>query len=92
MPPGVREAVWKAWNNLFFIRTLLQAIKKRTGGIQGRKQNIFMRQRWGRSNIPIGIRLRPKKALVTAPAFAEYEEALVQAGTEIVFHELGELP
>ena len=36
--------------------------------------------------------LRPKKALVTAPAFAEYEEALAQTGTEIVFHELGESP
>lgn len=51
-----------------------------------------MRQRWGRFNIPIGIRPSPEKALVTAPAFAEYEEALAQTGTEIVFHELGESP
>ena len=32
---------------------------------------------------------RPGKALLPAPTFAEYEEALRQAGTELVFHELG---
>lgn len=32
--------------------------------------------------------LHPKKALIPAPAFAEYEEALVQAGTQLVFYEL----
>ncbi len=32
--------------------------------------------------------LYPEKALVTAPAFAEYEEALGAVGTEIVYHKL----
>ncbi len=34
--------------------------------------------------------LRPKRALLTAPTFAEYEEALIQTGTEILFYEMGE--
>lgn len=32
--------------------------------------------------------LRPKRALLTAPTFAEYEEALKQTGTKCLFHEL----
>ena len=32
--------------------------------------------------------LRPKKALLLAPGFAEYEQALAAAGCEIVFHSL----
>ena len=31
---------------------------------------------------------RPKRALLTAPTFAEYEEALKQVGAECTFHEL----
>lgn len=34
--------------------------------------------------------LRPKKALLTAPTFAEYEEALKQTGTECVFYRMQE--
>ncbi|MCI8558628.1 MAG: threonine-phosphate decarboxylase [Lachnospiraceae bacterium] len=34
--------------------------------------------------------LRPKQALVTAPAFAEYEEALGQVGAEVLHHNLPE--
>ena len=33
---------------------------------------------------------RPGKALLPAPTFAEYEEALSQTGTKLVFHRLGE--
>lgn len=33
---------------------------------------------------------RPRKALLTAPAFAEYERALRAAGAQIVFHDLKE--
>ena len=32
--------------------------------------------------------LRPKKALLTAPTFAEYEEALRQTDTECIFYEM----
>ncbi|MCD8195830.1 MAG: threonine-phosphate decarboxylase CobD [Lachnospiraceae bacterium] len=32
--------------------------------------------------------LRPKRALLTAPTFAEYEEALKQTGTELRFYEM----
>lgn len=34
--------------------------------------------------------LRPGKALLTAPTFAEYEEALKQTGTELVFYRMPE--
>lgn len=34
--------------------------------------------------------LRPKRALLTAPTFAEYEEALKQTGTELLFYRMGE--
>ena len=34
--------------------------------------------------------IHPKRALLTAPAFAEYEEALKQTGTEISFYRMGE--
>jgi len=36
----------------------------------------------------IAYGLRPKKALLTAPAFAEYEEALKQVGAGLDFHRM----
>ena len=36
----------------------------------------------------LAFALRPKRALVTAPTFSEYQEAMEAAGSEVVYHRL----
>ena len=47
-----------------------------------------LRRRGGGADLPAGLRPRPRRALVTAPAFSEYEEALTAAGCAVTRHPL----
>lgn len=91
MPPGVREAVVESLDASLaypdpFCRRLRAALADHTGW----KEEYILCGNGGADLIyRLVYALRPKKALVTAPAFAEYEEALAQTGTELLFHELG---
>ncbi len=92
MPPGVREAVVESLDQSLsypdpFCRKLRGALAERS---RRRAEQILCGNGGADLIYRLVYALRPRKALVTAPAFAEYEEALVQTGTEIQFHELGE--
>ena len=92
MPPGVRGAVMESLDQALsypdpFCRKLRRALAEHTGQ---REEQILCGNGGADLIYRLVYALRPKKALVTAPAFAEYEEALVQTETEIRFHELGE--
>lgn len=92
MPPGVREAAAESLDRAVFYpdpfcRRLRAALAEYTGW----KEDYILCGNGGADLIyRLVYALGPKKALVTAPAFAEYEEALNAVGTEIVFHGLGE--
>ena len=94
MPPGVREAVLESLEqSLFYPDPFCRRLRKELAEYTGQKTEHILCGSGGADLIyRLVYALRPKKALVTAPAFAEYEEALAQTGTEIVFHELGESP
>ena len=91
MPPGVREAVMESLETSLnypdpFCRRLRAAIAAHTG----QKEEHILCGNGGADLIyRLVYALRPGKALVTAPAFAEYEEALRQTDTWIDFHFLG---
>ncbi len=91
MPPGVREAILESLDSSLnypdpFCRKLVAALSEKLG--QPREYILC-----GNGGADLIYRLvyatRPKRALVTAPAFAEYEEAMNQTGTEIDFFPLG---
>lgn len=91
MPPGVREAIIESLDSSLnypdpFCRGLKAALSEKLG----QPENFIL---CGNGGADLIYRLvyatRPKRALVTAPAFAEYEEALNQTGTWIDFFPLG---
>ncbi len=91
MPPGVREAIIESLESSLnypdpFCRELTAALSERLGLPEA---YILC----GNGGADLIYRLvyatHPKRALVTAPAFAEYEEALNQTGTGIDFFPLG---
>ena len=91
MPPGVREAIIESLDSSLnypdpFCRGLRRALSEKLG--QPEKYILC-----GNGGAELIYRLvyaaRPKRALVTAPAFAEYEEAMNQTGTGIDFFPLG---
>ena len=94
MPPGVREAIVESMDRaLFYPDSFCRKLRKALAEHTGQKTEYILCGNGGADLIyRLVYALRPKKALVTAPAFAEYEEALVQTGTELLFHELGEAP
>ncbi len=70
-----------------FCRKLRAAIAE----AEGRKQEEILCGNGGADLIyRLVYALKPGKALVTAPAFAEYGEALAQAGARICYWDLGE--
>ena len=94
MPPGVREAVVESLEqSLCYPDPFCRRLRRELAEHTGQKPEHILCGNGGADLIyRLVYALRPKKALVTAPAFAEYEEALVQTETEILFHELGENP
>lgn len=91
MPPGIREAIIESLDRSLnypdpFCRRLRAALSEKLG----QPEDYIL---CGNGGADLIYRLvyatRPKRALVTAPAFAEYEEALNQAGTGIDFFPLG---
>ena len=94
MPPGVREAVVESLDqSLFYPDPFCRRLRRELAEYTGLKMEHILCGNGGADLIyRLVYALRPKKALVTAPAFAEYEEALIQTETEILFHELGESP
>ena len=92
MPRQVREAVLAGISEAQhypdpFCRKLCKAIAE----AEGRDPEEILCGNGGADLIyRLVYALKPGKALVTAPAFAEYEEALVQAGAEIRRWSLGE--
>lgn len=91
MPEGVRRAARESLDEAVhypdpFCRELIRELSRCTG----QKEERILCGNGGADLIyRLVFALKPKKALVTAPAFAEYEEALTQAGAWITFHELG---
>ena len=94
MPPGVREAVVESLEqSLCYPDPFCRRLRRELAEHTGQKPEHILCGNGGADLIyRLVYALRPKKALVSAPAFAEYEEALVQTETEILFHELGENP
>lgn len=92
MPPGVRQAVVESLDRSGsypdpFCRRLRAALAEYTGW----KEDYILCGNGGADLIyRLVYALYPEKALVTAPAFAEYEEALDGIGAEITYHELGD--
>lgn len=91
MPPGVREAVIESLDASLnypdpFCRRLRAALSEQLGQPEDR---ILCGNGGADLIYRLVYALRPKRALVTAPAFAEYEEAMNQVGTGIDFFPLG---
>ena len=94
MAPGVREAVVESLEqSLCYPDPFCRRLRRELAEHTGQKPEHILCGNGGADLIyRLVYALRPKKALVTAPGFAEYEEALVQTETEILSHELGENP
>lgn len=92
MPSGVREAVIESLETSLhypdpFCRDLRGALSKKLG----QPEDFILCGNGGADLIyRLVYALRPGRALVTAPAFAEYEEAMNQVGTAIDFFPLGD--
>lgn len=91
MPPGVREAVIESLDSSLnypdpFCRRLRAAISEKLN----QPEDYILCGNGGADLIyRLVYALRPGRALVTAPAFAEYEEAMCQTGTWTEFFPLG---
>lgn len=91
MPPGVREAIVESLDSSLnypdpFCRRLREALSEKLG----QPEDYILCGNGGADLIyRLVYAIRPKRALVTAPAFAEYEEAMNQTGTGIDFFPLG---
>ncbi len=90
MPRRVQEAVIHALQDaVHYPDPLCRRLKRALAEAYGLPEEVFLCGNGGADLIyRLAYALRPKRALLTAPAFAEYEEALRQVGTECVFHEL----
>lgn len=91
MPPGVREAIIESLDSSLnypdpFCRKLRAALSEKLA----QPEEYILCGNGGADLIyRLVYAIRPKRALVTAPAFAEYEEALNQTGTVIDFFLVG---
>lgn len=92
MPGGVREAVTKALRGAeHYPDPQCGRLKDALAREHGLPREFFICGNGGADLIyRLVYALCPKKALLTAPTFSEYEEALKQTGTEISFYHMGE--
>ena len=92
MPESVRRAILKSLSAAEHYpdpecRKLKQALAKRHG-IQ--TEHLICGNGGAELIYRLAYALRPKKALLTAPTFAEYEEALRQIDTQCEFYQMQE--
>lgn len=90
MPKRVREAVVRALEDaVHYPDPLCRKLKRALAESYGLPEEVFVCGNGGADLIyRLAYALRPRRALLTAPAFAEYEEALRQVNTECRFHRL----
>ena len=90
MPGSVRQAVIRALEDaVHYPDPLCRKLKRALGEEYGLPEACFICGNGGADLIyRLAYAKRPGRALLTAPTFAEYEEALKQVGTECIFHEL----
>ena len=65
-----------------------QELKERLGALRGIVRRDHLRQRGSRTIFAAVLAVRPKKALLLAPSFAEYARALVASGSDIRYYRL----
>ena len=90
MPESVRQAVMMSLSAAEHYpdpecRKLKQALARRHGI---KTESLICGNGGAELIYRLAYALRPKKALLTAPTFAEYEEALRQTDTECIFYEM----
>lgn len=92
MSPGVREAIAKSFReNLHYPDPLCRELCAALGESEGLDPEKIICGNGGADLIyRLAYALRPKRAMVTAPSFAEYEEALRQTDARIAYWNLGE--
>lgn len=92
MPEGVRLAVMHALEDaVHYPDPLCRKLKTALAGEYGLEEKHFICGSGGADLIyRLAYALRPRRALLTAPSFAEYEEALKQTGTECFFYHMQE--
>lgn len=92
LPRGVQEAIENEIKNIsFYPDSWSKDLKREIGYFEGiEPKNIFCGN--GASDIifRLPIALKPKKALILAPTFADYERALKSFGTEVIYYPLKE--
>lgn len=90
MPKGVREAVIKGLSrSLHYPDPFCRKLCKALGEKEGVSADAVLCGNGGADLIyRLVYALKPRKALVTAPAFGEYEEALGQTEAEICYYRL----
>lgn len=92
MPDSVKQAVTDALPGaVHYPDPLCRKLKKALAKAYGLPEHVLICGNGGADLIyRLVYALRPAKALLTAPTFAEYEEALRQTSTECIFHKLSE--
>ena len=90
MPASVKQAVTDALlDAVHYPDPLCRKLKKALAETYGLSEDVFICGNGGADLIyRLVYALRPMRALLTAPTFAEYEEALRQTGTECIFYRL----
>lgn len=90
MPGSVRDAVMHALEDaVHYPDPLCRKLKGALSEAYGLPEAYFLCGNGGADLIyRLAYAARPRRALLTAPTFAEYEEALKQVGAECLFHEL----
>lgn len=92
MPDSVRLAVLHALKDaVHYPDPLCRKLKSALSAEYGLKEEHFICGNGGADLIyRLVYALRPKRALLTAPSFAEYEEALKQTDAQCVFYQMRE--
>lgn len=92
MPESVRKAVIRALGDaVHYPDPLCRKLREALAKNHGLPKETFICGNGGADLIyRLAYALRPGRALLTAPTFAEYEEALVQSGAKCSFYELHE--
>ncbi len=92
MPKGVKQAILESLSaSLHYPDPLCRRLRSELAQKEGIEAESILCGNGGADLIyRLVYALRPEQALVTAPTFAEYEEALHQAGAKIRFYNLPE--
>ena len=90
MPEGVRRAVTEALDQaVHYPDPLCRRLKSALSEYHKVPEDFLICGNGGADLIyRLAYALRPKRALLTAPTFSEYEEALKQTGTELLFYRM----